>query len=137
MKLENQVASLQLSERLKELGAKQESIFYHCYEEKIIGGNDLSGHEIRTDLLSVRMDNLVSAFTASELGEMLPDDIKDEDDEKVYFFQDKYNKCHRVGYVCEANEACSPFIEVKGETETNARAKMLIYLIENGLMKNA
>ena len=75
MKLEQQVCSLELAQKLKELGVKQESLFYWTYSNmfgnitfylqyfpEIEGGYD-------------GLENDVSAFTVAELGEMLPEGI--------------------------------------------------------------
>ena len=127
MKLENQVCSLELSKRLKELGVKQHSYFeWLLYPEKMEW--EVS-HTFKNQLG-------YSAFTVAELGEMLPDNCIDEDNNEIcWFYHDKNNNCHRISYVHLCDEICSPFIEVKGENEANARAKMLIYLLENKLME--
>jgi len=124
MKLIDQVCSFELSKRLKELGVKQDSLFYWHHD-------NVKDYPSYGDpkLCLCSYDN-ISAFSVAELGEMLPDSIKDDDSEICWFYHDK-NNCHRISYVHECEEQCSPFIEVKGETEANARAKMLIHLIEN------
>lgn len=69
MKLEQQVTSLEISKRLKELGVKQESYFIWVEE----GWRHIP-------FLSDRNHGYVgscSAFTSSELGEMLPNCIED------------------------------------------------------------
>ena len=62
----------------------------------------------------------ISAFTVAELGEMLP----------VYFSSEKHTKEWLAGIVKQGvpNEMGA------GLTEADARAKMLIYLIENKLI---
>lgn len=75
MKLESQVCSLEYAKRLKELGVKQESLFYWSFydggfseEEPGITLTDEANHGFEEDLLS--------AFTVAELGEMLPKQIE-------------------------------------------------------------
>ncbi len=136
MQLIDQLASLELCKKLKELNVKQKSLFYW----NDIDDNNEEGHPInRIELLNYPfLSNYCtpySAFTVAELGEMLPDKIKDDDEEICWFYHDKNNGCHRISYVHSCDEQCSPFIEVKGETEANARAKLLIHLLENGLME--
>lgn len=83
MELKDQVASLETSKILKELGVKQESLFWHqglpheiesCKGAIITFEKTLAHREIVS----------VSAFTASELAEMLPSVIIVEG-EKYYF----------------------------------------------------
>src|ERR1700689_4384174 len=69
MKLESQVCSLELSKRLKELGFKQESLFYWYNtkgDERFYGIAYTKGSKLK---------NTFSAFTVAELGEMLPRNI--------------------------------------------------------------
>src|SRR5438874_1108848 len=79
MKLEQQVCSLELAKKLKELGAKQESLFY--WVDLNFGGarGELKPYPMfyqqqrpwdKGDLYSEHW--LASAFTVAELGEMLP-----------------------------------------------------------------
>ena len=94
MNLEDQVCSLELAKKLKELGVKQESIFWWI--------EFVNGWELRFATFKVpTLNDVISAFTVAELGEGLPDEC--------------------VSYYAD--------------TEANARALMLIYLIENRLVK--
>lgn len=112
MNLESQVVSLSLAKRLKGLGVRQESYFYHCdvYGKWIIG---VKGDE-----------HDFSAFTVAELGEMLP----------VHHTQKNTGK----GWVTWAHYPTHNSIQTQfheASTEADARAKMLIYLLEKGLVK--
>src|ERR1051325_10817319 len=62
MQLEQQVCSLELAKRLRELGVKQESYFYWFFEEY---NHEPVGWRIQTE------EGDYSAFTVAELGEML------------------------------------------------------------------
>lgn len=114
MNLEQQVCSLELAKKLKELGIEQKSIFYHL------------PFYATTD-----EENRVSAFTVAELGEMLfPFNI-------VTY---KYKKGKKFIYEVaiqdmemRINKTYEP--SHKADTEANARAKMLIYLLENKLIE--
>lgn len=110
MKLEEQVVSLELSKKLRELGVKQESLFYWKIEED---EPYIVMHNSR-----YKIGHTISAFTVAELGEMLP--------EKV---------CWR-GYTNYDGKWSFEFGDFKAQSETEAesRAKMLIYLIENNLI---
>jgi hypothetical protein len=135
MKIEDQVCGLELAKKLKELGVKQESIFlwvkdkptkeYHLWSSDVyaIGGafptKDLAGADI------------VSAFTAAELGEMLPwglyMDEEGQNGEALTMYKDsayQWNFYPRHG----------KFHKIFNCTEAEARAKMFIYLIEHGLI---
>lgn len=119
MKLEQQVVSLELSKRLKEFGVKQESLFFwNKYGDKWL----LDKHS-NSDL---DKNDGYSAFTVAELGEMLPN------------FVESY-KSHDDGF----NWFCRRFVDgdiskynalQTANTEADARAKMLIYLLENKLI---
>lgn len=143
MKLENQVVSLELAKRLKELGVKQESIAGF----RLISITDADGGEIGEEwhlsttgyeVMRQRSDEY-AAFTVSELGEMLPWMV--EANGQSYFIELAKNGPqfhggkHHVCYVSGDDEQ-----EALGEmtpsiTEADARAKMLIYLLENKLIE--
>ena len=70
MTLEQQVCSLELAKRLKELGVQQESYF-----NWILNANDnwlVWDDTMRSDYETGREKDAISAFTVAELGEMLP-----------------------------------------------------------------
>lgn len=136
MKLENQVCNLELAKRLKELGVKQESLFYWLQD-------GVGMATILVDHKGVMQDELYSsAFTVAELGEMLPESIDYQVDEfghrSVWFTSGRtilnkgkgwyvmYNDPHPANKV--------PVYAIHGDTEADARAKMLIYLLENKLI---
>ncbi len=80
MELENQVVSLDLAKRLKELKVKQESLFYwstRTFEPGLTGPNPITalilGTEINQSQYHKVTDEIIaSAFTVAELGEILP-----------------------------------------------------------------
>lgn len=140
MKLEDQVCNLELSKRLKELGVKQESLYKWIQK----GGSPDDWDESFLELSSSAekrsfyvADGYCSAFTVAELGEILIDqrlpkpsfgeiDWLWELDPKTFDYNpwdgwknyaDKY-----IGFIFS-------------KTEADARAKMLIYLLEKGLVK--
>ncbi len=138
MKLENQVASLDLAKRLKELGVKQESLFYHwatAIEQDGLAWWNVSekeprkGKPVRAYLDSVGRPSVLSAFTVAELGEMLPDKVG----EKKIFNWKGILDGKTDWYAGVMNERAW----VEANTEANARAKMLIYLLENKLISSS
>lgn len=120
MKLAQQVTNLELSKRLKELGVKQESEFYwEEYEEgKAFLWN--TGHKF--------INEHFSAFTVAELGEMLP--------KERYWTDCKMNtgrwRCAEYSEDGLAEDGKTSFC---AENEADARAKMLIYLLEHKLIE--
>ncbi len=114
MRLEDQVVSLELAKKLKELGVKQGSLFKW---------DDL-GHRWSLEYDIRGYIGRYSAFTVAELGEMLPN---------VYYSSKVYSSDRKdMNYECAGHESGDIFT---ADTEANARAKMLIYLTENKLME--
>lgn len=115
MKLEQQVTSLELSKMLRELGVKQESLFYWVYVKNLKSWEIFSIHE------EVSIDeNDISAFTVAELGNVLS---TTENNNQI--------RCTKaLTQWCCDYETYRTF----ADTEADARAKMLIYLLENKLI---
>ena len=129
MKIEEQVSSLEFSKELRKLGVKQDGLYsYFQYDKwnamlretrEIFSPNNECGYN---------KDNLIcSAFTVAELGEMLPLNVCSM---RIRTIQKGITR-----WTCTSGEGKN-FIEA-ADTEADARAKMLIYLIENKLMKMA
>jgi hypothetical protein len=142
MNIEDQVCSFVLSNRLKELGVKQDSYFYWHYP---IYGKETLEWEItdHTKISTFRKDMHFSAFTVAELGEMLPayGNI-DGNISNINFSKYIIPVGKKIG---EINYSCDYWID-KGHyrglgkgcydtNEANARSEMLIYLLENKLME--
>jgi hypothetical protein len=128
MKIESQVTSLDLSKRLKELGIKQDSLFYWLINEAIC---------YRGECLPLMGEQWWSAFTASELLELLPESLGKLEEKpfkyfKIYKFKIiKYAQKYKVCYAYSDNEINKIIIKKQDEKLCNALAKMLIHLIEN------
>lgn len=137
MTLENQVCSLELAKKLFDLEVAQESLF--CWEEYEYGTHE-EWKIIPTS--EATPANYFSAFTVAELGEMLPKGYVSG----ISFYEDesKHAICH--WYQVDTSGALIPELEenvnikaptgefFKANTEADARAKMLVYLLENKLI---
>jgi hypothetical protein len=111
MKIEDQVVSLELSQRLKKLGVKQESLWYwNC----CCGDNQSHLTQNKDEGFT---DSMWSAFTVAELGDKFPGPMTMPEKSTSGIW------CHFHG---------GEFVQSK--TEADARAKMLIHLIENNLI---
>jgi len=129
MKLANQVSSLELSKKLKELGVKQESLFYYHY---LRGLNEVIVYDVSAWSLRPKKTKgyrLTSAFTVAELGEIIFENDYHipvyDGDEKYWWFYPSRDENYSVNTV-----RLKDII-----TEADARTKMLIYLIENKLIQ--
>lgn len=114
MKLEDQVVSLELAKRLKELGVKQNSYFWWHFGDKESWLNTYGPQPNQ-------FAPSVAAFTVAELGEMLPLNCRTRRsiDEPGFWLIDSLGVDHFF----------------RDRFEANARAKMLIHLIESGVVK--
>ncbi len=153
MPLESQVCSLELAKRLKELGVKQESLFYwvaeDIYDRPYNRGKYILVAREQEYYVSSARDNhissypglscdecphswnpveIYSAFTVAELGEMLQQDI--HDCQLIISFSGN----EKLGVWCCGYQGLD--VSCYSELEAECRAKMLIYLLENGLVKN-
>lgn len=148
MKLEQQVCSLELSKRLKELGVKQESWFWwnsskRNKEDTTIYLKDGHGKEYyfsddynELERWGGTYDiDLISAFTVAELGKILPGQLHNFESKEHAIHQyisEKSATFWHSAYVCAG---CKGKLgSVWAETEADARAKMLILLLENKLL---
>jgi len=133
MKLEQQVVSLELAKKLKELGFKQESLFvwvitisgYIKLERFIETGKQFE------DVFGT-ITEMYSAYTVAELGEMLPLTIK-INGIIIMLKCSKRDIGWSIRYVQAKREGLTEISEL-ADTEADARAKMLIYLKENNLI---
>lgn len=124
MKYKNQVCSLKLAKRLRKLGVKQDSLWYWViYLEKW----ELDCFTNKEDLADV--NDYVSGFTVAELGEMLPQSWLKEIKKGVYVdFESKDIK----GWCFGNSKGLYRDFAI---TEADARAKLLIYCIEEKFIK--
>lgn len=124
MKLEQQVVSLELAKQLKELGVKQDSLFYWSKQvDQIHWGLE----HAKYFAVDKRQD--VSAFTVAELGEMLPQNIQIDG---MYFTWVSWLSMGGWVVQYEGVEKDDVYDINAQLHEADARAKMLIWLIEEG-----
>lgn len=130
MKLEAQVVSLDLAKKLKALNVKQESYFTWCINS---GKSELlHNHSVA---LAVRdklhdFEGNYAAFTVAELGEMLPKRMGPKLSHLVFRAGAESDGMKWMVYYSDSKSQ----IET-ANTEADARAKMLEYLIVNKLVK--
>lgn len=129
MKLKDQVCSLELAIKLKELGFKQDSLFWWIDDYKGDRKNcELIYNENKKKKSEV-IDFVCSAFTVAELGVILPYDCLyckryttitvDPDSDKLEYYE------------CFGGLTKERF---SAKTMVDCMAKMLIYLKENNLI---
>jgi hypothetical protein len=145
MNSERQVASLELAKKLKELGAKQESYFWWSAWQDHSPAEHVDCHELHWEVTDEHGGSIaprIAAFTVSELGEVLPAFITIGEKNankrfKLYLAKNEDGE-HFVEYQewgLGANEAYELLVQRSAETEADARAKMLIHLLENHLVE--
>jgi len=156
LKLKEQVVSLEIAKELKELGVPQKSLFYYWFPVGMVVNSDnipwqdevvekWIGIDESNPIIALKENQpceylpFYSAFTVAELGEMLPQgffsgkinrdgfDCRQEDKRK--WFCSEINNGHE-----EWTRMFKQKISQYEYTEANARGKMLIYLIKQGLI---
>lgn len=131
MKLEQQVCSLELAKKLKELGVKQESLFMWAPSKNGYGMEIRLKRKISFE----RSEFVYSAYTVAELGEMLPQILKIKKIKYQLFVSVAVDKQWFVVYANEKDYSDNaPIKFMMCHNEADARAKMLVYLYENKLI---
>lgn len=136
MPLQKECCSLEPARQLKELGVEQNSLYYWVSFRNesspksqwsnvyniIVGSDEIEDYEEKEYLKDLVY---YSAFTSSELGEMLPEGIT----EKKEYFECWYQK--------NGEDWCSftaRHCNFRDKNLANSMAKMLIYLKQNNLI---
>jgi hypothetical protein len=130
MELEKQVCSLEHAKRLKELGVKQLDNSLWAWAETCVGTHPVThqniwGHTVVANDFQADFE-FVAAFTVAELGTKLGTFESDNRGSRKNKF--------RVHKHCKTVKKGWYFKKTYADTEANARAKMLVYLIENELI---
>ena len=158
----NLVTSLELSRELKEIGVKQNSEFYWRRHWTKNETDNLSidydkGKEVKYEDWGIEF---ISAFLSGELGEMLPWSLsvnekkwiclgltekqiksvlkkKTNNDKLDFRLICDRGKKFSCFYMEDWDSGCCIFNQTgnQAKTEAEARGKMLVYLIKNGLIK--
>jgi hypothetical protein len=129
-KLTFQVCSPALALKLKAVGVPQDSLWYWLpsrgdHPPLLAPAAEVAAHPLFQTAAA-------SAFTAGELGELLPSAIE-QAGEVLHFLGRKSARTFSVAYVLTPAEGQSG-IERGAATEAEARGQMLLYLIENQLV---
>jgi hypothetical protein len=125
MNLEQQVCSLYLAKRLKELGLKQESWFVWASDVEV------TDSFIVLERRRCWLPNECAAFTVAELGEMLPEFFKREPEGYLDLAIRKDRRLANAWWNVSYKNIDGHPVQYSDMSEANARAKMLIYLLEN------
>lgn len=144
MTLEQQVCSLDLAKKLKELGVKQESIinwqFFPGWGEET-GKWELRHYSDFRLSSSGDSDRVCSAFTVAELGEMLPHSVNVGTNTISYWdirqrkWRNDGNPLYEIYFDSYLGVPEAPQVRLlRDHSEADARATMLVYLLENKLI---
>lgn len=139
MKLEEQVCSLDLSKKLFKLLGTQQSLFLWTDGMRFDGDFDLVYKHAPVIKEGGGKINTFSAFTVAELGGLLNEACSKNFDDSLFQMLGATN-----GFIiglADINHTDFPTIdswtaEFLEPSEADARAKMLIYLLENGLISS-
>lgn len=135
MPLEKQVANQSLSALLKSLGVKQESEF--CWYPSTYSEDK---KEI-TKWVLIRTEGhpFFSAFTVAELGAMLPYSVNLKSERGDGYFQTNPLSSGKGSFEWTVSywgiNENAPYVTKRAATEADARAKMLVYLLEKGIIE--
>jgi hypothetical protein len=153
MNLRNEVCSLESATRLKELNIKQESLYaYVLSEAGMIDGEAYENKIMLTHGEVSNSPNKWAAFTAGELGRILPNGVCVAGQEPFDSFRIAISKFisvkneerifnFTINYECDSVRLTGEEAWLRRRLTSNiydpnladAMAKMLIYLIENNL----
>lgn len=114
MNEDDQVTSLHISRELDRAGLRHEGLFHWTYTP-MFNAYTLQRSSARRQTIAD-----IPAFTVAELGELLPPRYISYRFDKVWFCAEMDNNVIPV---------------MRGETEADARGKMLAYLIKNKIIK--
>lgn len=135
MKLKDEVCNLELAIKIKKLGVKQESLFVYYKNSLELEQNIWEILDTSSDEYAIiKKEKMISAFTVAELGIMLAIP-------NITFAN--YSLPYSTNEPCRVSYNELDYFGQKGNqihytmeyTEADARAKMLIYLLENKLIE--
>ncbi len=124
MKLEQQVVSLDFAKRLKELGVKQESLYRWVQDP-----NEHADPKSHYLTQPQTFQDGWSAFTVAELGEMFPPYIIKDGLSLILLII--RSSVWRLHYGDPSQKESVIFTAFTNDSEADARARFLAYLLEN------
>ena len=131
MPLEQQVCSHELAQRLAALGVRQGSVFWWIDRTLTYTGGRTS-HAPR--------QGGIAAFTVAELGAMLPDEItipaKNGTLHTHWLRFGRYRVAGNRFWCAYPGGTARTNLEERAHTEADARAQLLIYLLEHHLLSS-
>lgn len=137
MKLENQVCTLEQAKRLKELGIIGASAFYWAdkaneLRSKIEDVGMFNDHAMVILTENIKNDWCYHAFTVAELGVMMPQEVIIK---AQTFYIGSNKSVSGNSFFCSLIERykTNELIEFNCPSEAEARATMLIHLLQNNL----
>ena len=138
MEIERQVCSLESAKKLKELGVKQESLFWWAQRKQVVirhPPKEPTYYEpdLFMDISESGLKVIASAYTVAELLYMLPDYIKNRGNMLTLVKSDSGEWW--VNYPNHGGEGLCGLPEFVDISVCEALAKCLIYLTTNGLLK--
>lgn len=141
MKIENQVCTLEQAKKLKELGVDCISLFqwrdFSRLRDNMVAPLVSYDRAVPSHASVMQVFN---AFTVAELGVMLPYSVKNPTDAESYYFVECeiYNENPKnIGCNSYLTNFTGNIHSVKHKnTEAEARAAMLIYLLEQRLVSS-
>lgn len=137
--IETQLCSLENSQKLKQLGVRQDSIYIHAGELGVIPSISFQKNpKVRSEAFEIASVKVFSAFTVAELCELLPEIIKNEDgiSHRMCIVKKK-NNWNIFYYDDEDDSYPLIWIDIDSNRLADALAKTLINLIERKLMVDA
>lgn len=147
MKIENQVCTVEQAEKLFELGVDLDSQFAWCWNGRYYNRDGSKGFFINQEGFKKEWEEAYCAFTVSELGVMLPNGNqlkrtpniaqfksfrvipKYQEEGKKWLCSADVSNLHHV--TIDGIDAHEVWKIIYGDTEAQARAAMLIYLLEH------
>lgn len=134
MELQKQVVSLQQAIRLNNLGVDLTSQFSWCWNGAKMDGEERKDFFLNLDGFKDVWPEAYNAFTVAELGVMLPE-VFGEHNHVIRSYRPNPEWVKGMKYplnqwVCEWGDACVHEAAFQ-PTEAEARADMLIWLLEN------
>jgi len=122
MDIKEQVCSLELAEKLKRLGVKQDSLWYWAYN-----GRMLISESERNVYVG---DDIYAAFTVAELGARLPSELKHQG-EWYFFVERKLSDGKWVSWYQDRPDN-TKILKTTGFGNAEERTKQVIRLVLNG-----